>query len=365
MKTSCSLILSLLLLALSGGSLCHAAEKDWDRILDKYEALCESCLELKVKAESGEKVSKASLGRLYSSLLDLRSQLRSGTGSMSEVQRRRFERLKTTYSLLFGIEETIEDTHEDTREESREDAVEGTKPQAPPAPVKSLPSVRPSRTACYLPPSEDAKDSSSSVRASFPELPQVAGLSSGPVVQMHSLEGLAEPGYSLKDPVRELPSGSRHLSGSVVAAVSPWPDLSFGGSVSIFVKDFPWGVYARFRSNFAGGSWSYLCNSDGSCEGGNFWPSGGRSISVMHSCLGVRKNLGRRFSILAGAGYGRKVVLWEDVDRNWAKVNDLSASGLALECGPAATWGPVELQILFSTIDVRTASIEFAFGFRF
>ena len=106
MKTSCSLILSLLLLALSGGSLCHAAEKDWDRILDKYEALCESCLELKVKAESGEKVSKASLGRLYSSLLDLRSQLRSGTGSMSEVQRRRFERLKTTYSLLFGIEET-------------------------------------------------------------------------------------------------------------------------------------------------------------------------------------------------------------------------------------------------------------------
>ena len=365
MKTSCYLILSLLLLALSGGSLCHAAEKDWDRILDKYEALCESCLELKVKAESGEKVSKASLGRLYSSLLDLRSQLRSGTGSMSEVQRRRFERLKTTYSLLFGIEETIEDTHEDTREESREDAVEGTKPQAPPAPVKSLPSVHSSRTGCSLPPAEDVKDSSSSVRASFPELPQVAGLRSGPVVQMHSIEGLAEPGCSLKDPVRELPSGSRHLSGSVVAAVSPWPDLSFGGSVSIFVKDCPWGVYARFRSNFAGGSWSYLCNSDGSCEGGNFWPSGGRSISVMHSCLGVRKNLGRRFSILAGAGYGRKVVLWEDVDRNWAKVNDLSASGLALECGPAATWGPVELQLLFSTIDVRTASIEFAFGFRF
>ena len=357
MKTSCSLILSLLLLALSGGSLCHAAEKDWDRILDKYEALCESCLELKVKAESGEKVSKASLGRLYSSLLDLRSQLRSGTGSMSEVQHRRFERLKTTYSLLFGIEETIEDTREDT--------VEETMPQAPPTPVKSPPSVHPSRTACSLPPAEDVKDSSSSVRAAFPELPQVAGLRSGPVVQMHSIKGLAEPGCSLKDPVRELPSGSRHLSGSVVASIAPWPEISFGGSVSIFVKDCPWGVYARFRSNFAGGSWSYLCNSDGSCEGGNFWPSGGRSISVMHSCLGVRKNLGRRFSILAGAGYGRKVVLWEDVDRNWAKVNDLSASGLALECGPAATWGPVELQLLFSTIDVRTASIEFAFGFRF
>lgn len=353
MKTSCFLILSLLLLSFSGGGLARAAEKDWDRILDKYEALCESCLELRVRAEAGEKVSKASLGRLYSTLLDLRSQLRSGTGTMSEAQRKRFERLKMTYALLFGFED------------AREEPVKETQPRPSSSPAKAPPSVRPSKVEPVVPQAGPGPDSATVVRTSFPELPPMEDIRSVPVMQVHPLMGLAAPEYSNTEPVLEMPSRGPHLSWSVVASISPWPEISFGGAVSIFANNCGWGGYARFRSNFASSSWSYLSYSDGSCEGGAFWPSGGRGLSVLHSSAGVRRNFGSRFAFMAGAGYGRKTVLWEDIDHNWSKVKDLSVSGLALECGPAAGFGPVEFQLLVSTINFRTASLEFAFGFRF
>ena len=42
-----------------------SVDKDWDRILDKYESLCESCIQLKLKAEAGEKISKSAFGKLF------------------------------------------------------------------------------------------------------------------------------------------------------------------------------------------------------------------------------------------------------------------------------------------------------------
>ena len=59
------IILLCLMLPVCGGSHCRAQEKDWDKILDKYESLCESCLGLKMKAESGEKVSRTALSSLF------------------------------------------------------------------------------------------------------------------------------------------------------------------------------------------------------------------------------------------------------------------------------------------------------------
>lgn len=106
MRKSLLVILLCLMLPAFGGISCYAAIKDWDKILDKYEKLCESCLQMKMKAESGEKVSKVSLGRLFSSLSELRGELKSGSGSMSVSQRERFEQIRTRYSSLFGIEET-------------------------------------------------------------------------------------------------------------------------------------------------------------------------------------------------------------------------------------------------------------------
>ena len=69
--------------------------------------------------------------------------------------------------------------------------------------------------------------------------------------------------------------------------------------------------------------------------------------------------------MMAGTGYGRKSLLWEDIDRSWAKVRDRSASGFLLECGPVADAGPLEIQAVLSTIAFRTIALEIAVGFNF
>ena len=74
-----------------------SVDKDWDRILDKYESLCESCIQLKLKAEAGEKISKSAFGKLFSSLAELRTELKEGSGSMSEQQRERFASFMVIY----------------------------------------------------------------------------------------------------------------------------------------------------------------------------------------------------------------------------------------------------------------------------
>ena len=89
--------------------------KDWDRILDKYESLCESCIQLKLKAEAGEKISKSAFGKLFSSLAELRTELKEGSGSMSEQQRERFASIRARYSAVFGGTQAVaQEQHEDT-----------------------------------------------------------------------------------------------------------------------------------------------------------------------------------------------------------------------------------------------------------
>ena len=95
------------------------------------------------------------------------------------------------------------------------------------------------------------------------------------------------------------------------------------------------------------------------------WTSGNASVSYLHTSAGVRKNFGKWFGITGGAGYGRKVVLWEDLSGEWAKVKDLSTSGVLLECGVIFDAGPVEIQAGISTVSFRTVSLEFGAGFLF
>ena len=78
------------------------AQTDWDKVLDRYEALCNQCIDLKLRAESGEKVSGAEFSRLIGNLNNLRKLLREDSGSMSPAQRSRFSRIRDRYSNVFG-----------------------------------------------------------------------------------------------------------------------------------------------------------------------------------------------------------------------------------------------------------------------
>lgn len=354
MRKALIVILLCLMLPVCGSSYCYAQEKDWDKILDKYESLCESCLGLKMKAEAGEKVSRTAISSLFSSLSDLRAELRGGSGSMTDSQRRRFDRIKSRYASIFGVEESPAAEPDERPEEQAE---------RPEVKLIERPEVRPT-----LPQPRrqkeiiEVKTEENEVfeRPVLAPLPQPCGISALAITD--HFPALIPASGSIQDAI--VP-GKRKLGGSVLAVMSVWPELSYGASFSLFEKGCGWGGYVKFHSNFKSDGHSYNCNSDGSWDGGKIWPSGKSSVSCLQASAGMRKNFSQWCGMVAGTGYGKKTLLWEDVDHSWAKVKDKSVSGILLECGPVAYIGPLEIQAVLSTISFRTVAIEFAIGFRF
>ena len=335
------IILLCMMLPVCGGSHCCAQEKDWDKILDKYESLCESCLGLKMKAEAGEKVSRTALSSLFLSLSDLRAELRGGSGSMTESQRRRFDRIKSRYASLFGMEEGPE-------------AEPADRPEVKPEPA--LP--KPGRKKEII--EVKAEEKEVFERPDLTALPQPCRITATAVT------GIVRTLIPSSDSIRAVIVPERHrIGGSVSAVMSVWPELSYGASLSIFEKGCGWGGYVKFHSNFKSAAHTYVCDADGNRDGGKIWPTGNSSVSCLHASIGMRKNFGRWCGMMAGTGYGRKTLLWEDIDRSWAKVSDKSASGILLECGPVVDAGPLEIQAVLSTIAFRTIALEIAVGFNF
>ena len=345
-KTLLVIVLCLIVLPVCGGSV--AVDKDWDRVLDKYESLCESCIQMKLKAEAGEKVSKSAFLKLFSSLAELRTEVREGTGLMTEQQRVRFKSIRARYAAVFGGAQAG-----DQNLEQSEGIPVVQKRIYPANPVSNPKNVvhndKPIEIA--------AKDSVRQRQEAVPRLYM-------PVADLlvpYTVD-LADCSWQC-DVTRDVVP--RRIFGSASFVMAVWPVLSYGGSLSLSDRHTLWGGYVRFHSNFKPVTYSYICSSDGSWDGGTMWPSGNSKISIMQASVGVRKNFGPWFGISVGTGYGTKVVLWEDLEGEWVKVQDLSTSNVLLECGLILDAGPVEIQAGISTIAFRTISLELGLGFQF
>ena len=75
-----------------------AQEKDWDRILDRYEHLCNECIDLKIKAQSGMKIKSGQIAPLLTDIREIRIQISQEESSMSNLQKARFERIRRSYT---------------------------------------------------------------------------------------------------------------------------------------------------------------------------------------------------------------------------------------------------------------------------
>ena len=118
--------LSILLMFFAGWRVYAAPATDgWDEALDRYDAICKKCIELKNKSLQGEAISADTFKGLLSELADLRRTLQNGSGSMTEAQRARFEQIRKTY---FG------DTSDNIAEEVTPpaDTLETTTPEVQP-----------------------------------------------------------------------------------------------------------------------------------------------------------------------------------------------------------------------------------------
>lgn len=380
----------------SAGGFTMPAQTDWDKVLDRYEALCDQCIDLKLRAESGEKVSGAEFSRLIGNLNNLRKLLREDSGSMSPAQRARFGRIRDRYSNVFGNgsrtkvrvnadEASGSGSGEVSHGENRTGKQAGAKASGRLDAGQSvggqgvdggtgdrgiLHGTGGAQLGATGSQQHGKTDDLHSVTGSY----GVSGGSTLYIPETLSTSGLTAEAFSFgamniiqrnkgidPNPKREPRRVAVGAAGMVAAA----PEFLYGGMVSVVFRKNDWGAYAKYLSDYQSNSSSYNCTSDGKFSGGKMWLSGNTRTSSYMFSAGARKVIWKGLGAFAGVGYGAHSVYWEDVSGNWAKVTDSSVDGAIIEAGVSYTLKPVEFFVGVSTISFGYNSLECGIGLRF
>lgn len=392
----------------SAGGFPMPAQTDWDKVLDRYEALCDQCIDLKLRAESGEKVSGAEFSRLIGNLNNLRKLLREDSGSMSPAQRARFGRIRDRYSNVFGkgsrtkvrvnADEASgsgsgEVSHVENRTGKQAGAGyglagahgENTKyagersDSGHSAVNQGVNGIISERGVLHGTGGAQlgATGSQHGVTGDLHGVTGSHGVSGGSTLYIPetlSTSGLTAEAFSFgtmniiqrnkgidPNPKREPRRVAVGAAGMVAAA----PEFLYGGMVSVVFRKNDWGAYAKYLSDYQSNSSSYNCTSDGKFSGGKMWLSGNTRTSSYMFSAGARKVIWKGLGAFAGVGYGAHSVYWEDVSGNWAKVTDSSVDGAIIEAGVSYTLKPVEFFVGVSTISFGYNSLECGIGLRF
>lgn len=313
----------LLILIMTLSSVLASATDHWDKVLDRYEAICDQCIELRARIASGEAVPDKSVTALLGELGRLRSSLQEGTGNMTSAQRERFHRIRDRYLAASGARAPA-------------GADSSGKTTAPPSQSTVKPAGRPRPHKPTAPAQTDTF-----ARSTEPERIKIEPVNTvtAPFIPMSVnssrtwQEGLSP--HELKDiPVGPCPTPTRY---SIMATYS-FNGVSSAGLMGTVVRRKN-GGYISVQTNFTSCAHAYDILSDGSLpDGGRFWSSGRDRLSTMRIMAGaIRSVLSTsrhgEISLYAGGGFGSETVLWQDSTGSWAKVSDASASGAALDAG--------------------------------
>jgi hypothetical protein len=128
------------------------------------------------------------------------------------------------------------------------------------------------------------------------------------------------------------------------------------------------GGYVSALSNFKSKSASMDCLSDGTSAGNPVWVSGRQEKTKMRVTAGGIFRVAENVSLLAGAGYGTRKLLWENTGGDWMRVTDCSYSGVAAEAGALFTLGRREsvcLSTKVGTIAFKYIDFSVGIGYRF
>lgn len=301
--------LTIFILLLTGGSA-FAQTEEWDAALDRYARICDQCIELRRQSLAGEPVPMASITELLGELSALRNILQQAGGKMTPMQQSRFERIRQRYADAFD----------------RPDQVPERMPFLPG--LERMPTLP---DACRV----------TETKPVLPTLlPRKAG-NSGP-----------RPGAA---------AGTKDLHlGLIVFGTLPPP----APGLMLRVDFGRAGVYAK-GAFFPVSAAAYSCRSDGTTDRGLLWTSGRERTGMWAFTAGASYALTGPLRLYAGAGFGQKTVLWEDVAGQWARVTDLSPKGVAAEAGMLFDFGHLTLLAGVSTITFRTVSLDLGVGMRF
>ena len=280
------------------------AQESLDSELERYERMCKVCLDLKARMAAGEQISREEAKATIDFFLMTNKRLKAKETEMTSLQRQRFRNVGQWSST-------------------------GVRPQIPLG-AEPLPVLQ-----CSAPSKLTVNDS--------------AGL----------LVPLRESGIS--------PATSGRASGAadfILLAEMSAPELSYGLRAGFKGRTF--GGYLALRSNLIKASADYTCRLDGTLENGSvFWPGGAEKTTSFTASAGFLAQTTSWLILYAGAGYGSRQLMWQDIDGCWARVLDWSANGLSAEAGVIFRWNCLAFSAGVSSVRFQTCNATFGVGFCF
>lgn len=159
------------------------------------------------------------------------------------------------------------------------------------------------------------------------------------------------------------PRQPKPVQGFVLAQAGVLPDLSVGLMAGL--DGAKYGGYLSARSNFRSPDSAYDCRSDGTTDYGQIWTNGRRSVGRFALTGGAWCQLSGWMKLYAGAGYGSRLVCWQDTRSTWARVTDYSATGLTTELGVIFQPGRLALSLGGEAIAFRQFALTLGAGFCF
>lgn len=280
---------------------------NYDKALDKYAYICDRCVEMRAKVESGQSIQMESLGSLLAELSSLRKTLSNASGKMSAAQAARFEAIKAKY--MQGMRAF------------------GKRPARP-----SLGSI------------QRINPVTEPVEVTLIEMPE------------RSLRLAQRPEGQAKRP-------KEGFKFALLADAGIFPTPSYGAMAMMTLRGI--GAYANYRSDFRKNEYSYTCTSEGDTEYGRIWATGESRVSRTVATAGLAMLTSRRFGVYAGAGLSSSTRCWEDISGEWAKVEDKSYRSVAADGGILLTFKPVALSVGVASDFRRYVDIQIGVGVRF
>ena len=325
------ILLCLVLMLCIGARAAAMPQGDnYDKALDKYAVICDRCVELRAKVESGQNIQMESLKALLAELSSLRKTLSNASGKMSEVQAERFEAIKAKY--LQGMK-----SFEKKPSRPAFNSVTRIEPVTEPVEVSySYTSSKSLRQA--LRPEKRLDVGSRQPTESRRLKPSRQRLSSQIV-------------------------SSKPFRFAVLADAGIFPTPSYGVMAVATWKGI--GVYVNYQSDFRKNEYSYVCTSEGDTEYGRIWATGKSREDRTVATAGLAIFTSRRFGFYAGAGMTSYTRCWEDVSGQWAKVEDKSFRSLAADAGIFLTFNPLSLSLGVTSDFSGRADVRVGIGVRF
>ncbi len=281
-----------------------AAQDDCDSVLDRYEQICDKCLELRTRMAAGESVDYSAVTGLLEELGKLRAQLRSASGSMTKEQKERFASIRSRY-----------DGHA---------SPPGQTAKAGRKPVKAKKRIQP-------PPLEPK----------FPRHPPIEAVMPPPGVPPLPIGTSIAGALAPRPPAPARPQAKSPCPWRFDAALTVQFNATPAAGLFASTSYKAFGAFLSARTNFVPAiKESYAITADGRIEGGGlFWGQGASSYSLGSICAGPIWHLLPSLALYVGAGYADSSLMLLDAGGKWARVTDYGARGLAGEAGAVVTLG--------------------------